>query len=178
MHAAHGRHSRAGSRPAAKTPARREAISRHTPASSATTTRRSKSRHTPASGNTAQPRGWCSLACEVGSQALTINPVFVAQRCLTLAFSGAANGLTRNHLKRASWPPLQRLVRRTSCAQTSTVSLTFVRLTSDKLKESISRLLNERYRASNFVQCPAIGPFIIRPVMFLAINPGSRGFVC
>ncbi len=33
---------------------------------------------------------------------------------LTLTFSGATSGLTSNHLKCASWPPLQRLVRQPS----------------------------------------------------------------
>src|ERR1051325_5117577 len=33
------------------------------------------------------------------------------QRGITPAFSGAASDLASNHSKRASWPPLQRLVR-------------------------------------------------------------------
>src|SRR2546423_11014914 len=35
----------------------------------------------------------------------------LSRQCLTPAFSGAVNGIADNHKKRASRPPLQRLVR-------------------------------------------------------------------
>ncbi len=57
------------------------------------------------------------------------------------------------------------------------VLMTFVWLALNKPKEPISRLLDERYRALNFLQSLAIGPNVVRPVMVITIDPCPSRFV-
>jgi hypothetical protein len=88
-------HSRAGQRPAAALPARRQGSSVPARASIAPTPPQGQWVHSPASVAGVDHTGCARRASGAGLQALSNNLVSGEQRCLTLAFSGAVNGIER-----------------------------------------------------------------------------------